>query len=717
MALSGKNNRKLQGPGQLENIRRESIVDGEITAAKLNADVVGSGLRLNPITNSIELEAFVSVNTSSGLIEAITSGSMYIFLADGTYDIPQITVQSGTLQLTGQSKHGVQIVLSPSGTINVNHVSGVILSGSAAINQSNPGIVVISGGNVSGNAPLLSWENSYIVLDDIPYSVLRISSGEISGIAELELVEPWTQATFASKPFKLMYLVEDFLLRNLTIRSASESGVVDVERAINAAIENVRIQGLDVTNRETSGLRLKKTYQSIFSAVEILHTRSDVQEQYAIILDDVHYSNFYNMNLFNVNSSAICVSGSSYNSFVESRFVNINENLLYVIASNNIDFSENIFSNVFGGSTIVDSENIYIDSNRFESSSAGKVIDINSSDRVFIHANTFNATSSNQIIHSRNNSQAFFTRNHVRNGQSGIVADASGSIVVSDNQFFNVSNGVFFDSTINESAIDNNIIDAVSGAINVTGIGNYIAGNSVLNGSVVVASGNTFSVVATIEPQTGSTDLGTQFKPFRDLYLSGEIYGAQALFLSGNQITSASGTIYVNGIPVSGSGGGSGTTIIQGGGSGDIDSYVHVQSTLATTWTINHNRGSDNFVITTFDASGNVYLPLNIKANTTNQIVVENSFARSGKATIIFVSGTANGTANAYQYNHEQPSGALTWSINHGLGTERLLIQTFNSSGEFYIPNTITIVDSDNVEVVNSFPTSGFAVILTANLI
>ncbi len=70
--------------------------------------------------------------------------------------------------------------------------------------------------------------------------------------------------------------------------------------------------------------------------------------------------------------------------------------------------------------------------------------------------------------------------------------------------------------------------------------------------------------------------------------------------------------------------------------SGNVDSYVHTQTTPSTTWTINHNKGTRNFVINTFNEVGNMFLPLNISAPTVNQILVTHSNATSGTATIIF---------------------------------------------------------------------------------
>jgi hypothetical protein len=58
------------------------------------------------------------------------------------------------------------------------------------------------------------------------------------------------------------------------------------------------------------------------------------------------------------------------------------------------------------------------------------------------------------------------------------------------------------------------------------------------------------------------------------------------------------------------------------GSSSSISSFVHTQSTPATTWTVNHNLNRQYPVITVYDSNGYVMIPETIRSVTVNQITV-----------------------------------------------------------------------------------------------
>ena len=322
---SGKKDQDLQGINQISNVRRQNIVDYEIIASKLNNSVAGNSVRLNPITNAIDVIGPIVVEDSTQLIAALSSGITSIRLLDAVYVLPQINVPSGTLHLFGSSETGTIITLPPSGTISVNHRSGLVLTGYATINSSNPGVAYVSG-MAPGNMPQFSWIKSQLVIDDIPYSVNRVVSGELSGVAQIELIDPYTGSSFTAKPFKLMYMIDGFLMSNLTVVSASDSGIIDVQRVKYCLLENVTVKGANVLSRSTSGLRLKETYMAIINNVDVVNTKwtsSLLSDRYAYELDNVFYSSIENGNIFNCVSNGFLLKDVRHTVIDNISFANV----------------------------------------------------------------------------------------------------------------------------------------------------------------------------------------------------------------------------------------------------------------------------------------------------------------------------------------------------------------------------------------------------------
>jgi len=73
---------------------------------------------------------------------------------------------------------------------------------------------------------------------------------------------------------------------------------------------------------------------------------------------------------------------------------------------------------------------------------------------------------------------------------------------------------------------------------------------------------------------------------------------------------------------------------LNAGGGGAGTTYVHTQSSAATTWTVTHNLGERYPAIIVFDSSGNVIIPTNISAQSTSTLVVTFSSAQTGKVSV-----------------------------------------------------------------------------------
>lgn len=66
--------------------------------------------------------------------------------------------------------------------------------------------------------------------------------------------------------------------------------------------------------------------------------------------------------------------------------------------------------------------------------------------------------------------------------------------------------------------------------------------------------------------------------------------------------------------------------------------YIHLQSSAADPWVINHNLNSEDYVVFVVDNSGNQLFPDNISVLDVNSISINFNVATTGKAVIIFAS-------------------------------------------------------------------------------
>lgn len=715
---SGKQNRPIQGQTQVRNVRRDSIVDKEVTAAKLNPDVVGNGLVLNPTTNAIDFIGSVFVSNTSELSEALASGETNIFLRNGNYILPELSINSDVFQLTGESKDGVNLSLPPSGTINITHPSGLIVTGEANLNISNPGIVEIAGGNVSGNAPLFSWQGANLVIDNLPYKVLRVSSGEVSGVAEIELTEPWTGlSSFTNKEFKLLYLREGVALQNFTITSASDSGIIYINKAKDISFNNVNIKGFNILDRATSGIKGKYIYQSSFLNTNLSFTNaeSDQFDRNSIELEESHYLIFDNLQLYNSDSSGLKVFNSSFINFTNLKVANLNGRGFTIIDSENIELSNNLFNNVNFGNTILSSKNIYLNNNYIETASNDTAIKIvNSSEKVFINSNNIQGVE-NAVSLFANNSKVYANNNFIVSKVKGVEA-VSGSILrLTSNTIESSASGIVFDNSITDSMVENNRVNVSDTAFEIPGIGNLIGSNTVLSGAISIAADNRFPVLNKISPvESGEIDIGESESPFKDLYLDGNLEGVTNInFTDGGAINNvnlieltgfdieaiSSGVISVGGIEISGL---------------ERVKFVYNQIVPATTWDVTHNLGTEDIFIQTYDSNNEIFIPNKIKVVDENNVQIVNPFNRTGSAVILGESNVVK-TELLGQYVHEQTISGAVWNVEHNADTTNYSVSVFDADGNIFIPSAIQTVDSNNVQIINLTPKSGKAVFIFEN--
>ena len=58
---------------------------------------------------------------------------------------------------------------------------------------------------------------------------------------------------------------------------------------------------------------------------------------------------------------------------------------------------------------------------------------------------------------------------------------------------------------------------------------------------------------------------------------------------------------------------------------------------------------------------------------------------------------------------HEQLTPSALWPINHDCDSDLVIVQIYDITGNFILPERITIVDSDNVNVEFNVPIQGSA--------
>jgi hypothetical protein len=140
----------------------------------------------------------------------------------------------------------------------------------------------------------------------------------------------------------------------------------------------------------------------------------------------------------------------------------------------------------------------------------------------------------------------------------------------------------------------------------------------------------------------------------------------------------------------------------------DNSRYLHVQSTGATTWTVNHNLEYDYPNITIWDSTGNVIIPDSIVRVSNNQLTIGFISNESGWAHVS-VGGISTGQADRFLYT--QATTASTWTINHGLNYKYVNVNVYDNNDEMLLPQSVTATNANTTTLVFAIPTSGNAII------
>ncbi len=117
-------------------------------------------------------------------------------------------------------------------------------------------------------------------------------------------------------------------------------------------------------------------------------------------------------------------------------------------------------------------------------------------------------------------------------------------------------------------------------------------------------------------------------------------------------------------------------------------------------WSVNHNLNQLRPNITIYDINSEVIVPDTIHSDDANNSTLTFGTPQGGRLAI----STQNST-------FQQVAPATTWNINHALGEKYLHIMTYDSSNNVIIPDTITAVDANNLQVTFVSSQSGWVAV------
>jgi len=136
-----------------------------------------------------------------------------------------------------------------------------------------------------------------------------------------------------------------------------------------------------------------------------------------------------------------------------------------------------------------------------------------------------------------------------------------------------------------------------------------------------------------------------------------------------------------------------------------------VQSFISqTTVTVVHGLLDLEPMVMIYDNTNKAVIPESITIDSDTQVTVTLNPAASGKVIVQGGSGWTGGAAIS-TYIHNQPAPALTWNVNHNLGQQIVSVQCYDGSDIWVQPNSITLIDANNLTITFLSSTDGKAII------
>ena len=122
-----------------------------------------------------------------------------------------------------------------------------------------------------------------------------------------------------------------------------------------------------------------------------------------------------------------------------------------------------------------------------------------------------------------------------------------------------------------------------------------------------------------------------------------------------------------------------------------ITTYVHVQDTVSSSWSVNHNLNTTNPLVQVWDSNNQLVIPDNVEIIDNNNLQV--TFTQGVIGRVIVMMGTLDWSGGVlkpelYTYNHTQSTASDTWVIIHGLGYHPL-VRAYDANGDEINPQSI----------------------------
>jgi hypothetical protein len=73
---------------------------------------------------------------------------------------------------------------------------------------------------------------------------------------------------------------------------------------------------------------------------------------------------------------------------------------------------------------------------------------------------------------------------------------------------------------------------------------------------------------------------------------------------------------------------------------------------------------------------------------------------------------TGSGASSVTGYQFTQASAISTWNIAHNLGSETVITQIYDNTNTLIIPDSVVIVDEDNITVTFGAAQAGIAILM-----
>lgn len=119
----------------------------------------------------------------------------------------------------------------------------------------------------------------------------------------------------------------------------------------------------------------------------------------------------------------------------------------------------------------------------------------------------------------------------------------------------------------------------------------------------------------------------------------------------------------------------------------------------ATTWTVNHDLGTKFLNATIYNDDNEVVIPNSITALDVDNMTVD------------FTVPTAGHIALSIDFIHSQDIPLTTWTVNHDIGSKFVAVTVYDSSDQVVIPQRVSLIDVNTLEIELSVATTGKAVV------